>query len=373
VWAVAGVLGSLAVLTGFLPGRAALDVGGRALPVLAFLVAASALAALADAAGTFDAAATAAARLARGRVLLLWALVAAVAVLVTVGLGLDTTAVLVTPVVLALAEQAGLPPVPFALLVVWLANTASLLLPVSNLTTLLAVGRLGLSPLAYARRLALPEVAAVAVTLLVLWLRDHRALRGRFTLTPAPAARDRLLLAAGGAACAALAAGALAGVTPWIAAAAPAAVLAGLCARRRPAMLRRLTVPWRLVVLTAGLFLIVEALGRHGLDQRLAALAGTGGLRVAATGALVSNGVDNLPAYLALERVVCPDDLPALLIGTNAGPLVLLWGSLATLLWRERCAARGVVVTARAFAVTGLVGVPLVLLAAVGALALGPI
>jgi arsenical pump membrane protein len=49
---------------------------------------------------------------------------------------------------------------------------------------------------------------------------------------------------------------------------------------------------------------------------------------------------------------------------------VLLWGSLATLLWRERCKAQGVTVTARQFALVGLGGVPLVLLASWAALQL---
>ena len=54
----------------------------------------------------------------------------------------------------------------------------------------------------------------------------------------------------------------------------------------------------------------------------------------------------------------------------NLGPLVTLWGSLATLLWRERCKARGVEVSARHFAAMGLLGVPIVLVASTIALSL---
>ena len=60
--------------------------------------------------------------------------------------------------------------------------------------------------------------------------------------------------------------------------------------------------------------------------------------------------------------------LLALLLGTNLGPMVLLWGSLATLLWRERLRARGLDVSARQFAAFGAVGVPVVLLSSVVAL-----
>jgi arsenical pump membrane protein len=86
-----------------------------------------------------------------------------------------------------------------------------------------------------------------------------------------------------------------------------------------------------------------------------------------------SNVVNNLPAYLAIETTVPPGhatQLLAALLGTNAGPLILLWGSLATLLWRERCKARGLVVSAARFALIGLGGVPLILLGTWGALML---
>ncbi len=79
-------------------------------------------------------------------------------------MSLDTTAVLLTPVVLTLTRRLGLRALPFALLAVWLANTASLLLPVSNLTNLLALQRAHLGSPAFAARMALPELVAVAGT-----------------------------------------------------------------------------------------------------------------------------------------------------------------------------------------------------------------
>ena len=60
-------------------------------------------------------------------------------------LSLETTAVLLTPVVLALAARLGLPVAPFAYGAVWIANVGSRSLPVSRLTNLLAVNRLRLS------------------------------------------------------------------------------------------------------------------------------------------------------------------------------------------------------------------------------------
>lgn len=67
-------------------------------------------------------------------------------------------------------------------------------------------------------------------------------------------------------------------------------------------------------------------------------------MAVRATGGVLANLINNLPAYVAAEAVVPlghTDQLLGLLIGTNAGPLVLPWASLATLLWLERCRAAG--------------------------------
>jgi arsenical pump membrane protein len=135
---------------------------------------------------------------------------------------------------------------------------------------------------------------------------------------------------------------------------------------RSRATLRWSLLPWRLVLLTEGLFLVVAAAGRHGLDSLFSRLLDGGGDgTVTALSAVVANLGNNLPAYLALERIVPPGSLPALLIGVNVGPLVLVWGSLATLLWRERCRARGVHVSVAQFTLLGLIGVPLVAAAAV--------
>jgi arsenical pump membrane protein len=78
--------------------------------------------------------------------------------------------------------------------------------------------------------------------------------------------------------------------------------------------------------------------------------------RAAATGAGLSNVVNNLPAYLAGEAAVPPGNgtqLLALLIGTNVGPVITPWASLATLLWFERCHAHKVEVPLGRFMLTG--------------------
>lgn len=126
------------------------------------------------------------------------------------------------------------------------------------------------------------------------------------------------------------------------------------------------------MILVKGLF-VVTAAARHGGTKLLDHLIGHSSVAATAVAAATSNLVNNMPAYLALETAVPPTDttgLLAVLLGTNAGPLVLVWGSLATLLWRDRCRAGGLTVSPMRFALVGLGGVPPILLGACGALLL---
>ena len=373
-WAVLGLAGGLTVAAGWLPPAAAQEAAvTRGGPVLAFLTAITVLAELADRAGVFDAAAGVCARAAGGSTWRLFALIAALGTVTTIGMSLDTTAVLLTPVVLALAARLGLRPLPFALLAVWLANTASLLLPVSNLTNLLAAQRLGLRTPGFAARMALPELAAVTLTVAYLGLLFRRDLAGRYDPPEPEPPADPVLFWICAAACAALAPAVLAGAPPWAAAAPCAAVTAAAFAARRRAGLSWALLPWRMIILTEGLFLLVTAAARHGGSRLLAGLAGHSLLATTGVSAAAANAVNNLPAYLAAEAAVPAGhttQLLAVLLGTNAGPLVLVWGSLATLLWRERCKARGLTISPLRFALTGLGGVPLILLGTWAALSL---
>jgi arsenical pump membrane protein len=351
----------------------------RVLPVLVFLVSITVVAELSDAAGVFAAAAARAARLARGRVAVLWLLVVVLGVAATVVLSLDTTAVLLTPVVLTLAHRLRLPAAPLAMTTVWLANTASLLLPVSNLTNLLSLHRmqaLGVGLAGYLRLTWAPALAAVAVTVLVLGALFGRRLRGRFEALPEHPAADRVLLGIGTAVCVLLGPAFVTGVpVAWPASAAAVVLVAAFAVRNRSA-LRWSLLPWPLVLGVGALFAAVQVANAHGLAALLTGLAGTGNgflpyLRLASVAAIGANGVDNLPAYLALEPVAddAPGRLVALLVGVNTGPLVTLWASLATLLWRDRCRAAGIEVTWWRFAGRGLLLVPLVLVACCAALA----
>jgi Na+/H+ antiporter NhaD/arsenite permease-like protein len=153
------VAGAVAVATGTLPLADLAAMIDRVAPILLFVVAMTVVTELASEAGVFLWTARRLRHWGRGYSVLLWLFLAVFATLSTIFLSLDTTAVLLTPVVVSVTRQAGLPPLPFALTTVWLANTASLLLPISNLTNLLAQHSLGgISPAGFAALMWAPSL-----------------------------------------------------------------------------------------------------------------------------------------------------------------------------------------------------------------------
>ncbi len=200
--------GLILVATGVLSQASALDLAARTAPILLFVVAMTIVTELSDDAGLFRVLTAWLARFGarpfeggsrrgrvgprrglvepqhaprRGRVMFLWLLVVVLASLSTAFLSLDTTAVLVTPLVVSLARHARIHPLPFALTTVWLANTASLFLPVSNLTNLLARQHLGLDPAEFLHLLWAPALLRVLVPLAFLSTIFRSDLRGTYT------------------------------------------------------------------------------------------------------------------------------------------------------------------------------------------------
>ncbi len=341
----------------------ALDLGARLLPVIVFLLAITVTAEVAERAGVFDVAGHWVAHAGRRRTWLLWGLFATLSVVCTVVLSIDTTAVLLTPVGIAVARQIGLDPRLFAVTTLWIANTGSLLLPVSNLTNLLALDTFARQGLGHGDFVALswaPAIACVGVTLLLVAGLHRRSLRGRYAVDPPPQAHDVVLLRVAGGVCLALGPLFALGSPPWLVAVLGSAVLVPVARWRAPDLLRRLPVPW---VMATGLVVVsavVQVAHARGLGDALASVVSQGTsapalLGVAGAGALVANLANNLPAYLVLEPVATDSGtrLMALLVGVNAGPLIAPWGSLATLLWLQRCRSAGVGVPWRWLAPAG--------------------
>ncbi|TFD88117.1 arsenic transporter [Cryobacterium lactosi] len=375
-------VGIIASISGVLPWPATLELVDRVLPILVFVAAITVVAELAAAAGLFTFVAERLTLWARGRTWLLWLLVVLLAVLSTIFLSLDTTAVLLTPVVVVMARHVGLGPLPFALTTVWLANTASLMLPVSNLTNLLAQSRLSamlghpVSPLQFAALTAAPALAAILVPVAAIALISRRSLRQRYRRAPPTRVANPVLFGTSAVTVLALIPALVSGIPVWIPAVQAALILTVIFFVLDRTALSFSLVPWPLLLLASGLFLVMAALHELGLGDLLDAAAGSGEdllslLRLAGAGMTGANAIDNLPAYLALEPVATtPVRMVALLIGVNAGPLITPWASLATLLWHERLSSLGVDISWRRYLLLGLLVAPLTVLAATLTLAL---
>jgi arsenical pump membrane protein len=347
----------LVIATGAISPHRALTQAARLGPVIGFLAAVLVLAQLCQDEGLFRAIG---AWLAQDRdhgrdpgpgrpAARLLARVFVVASVVTAVLGLDATVVLLTPVVFAAAARLGARAKPYVYGSCHLANSASLLLPVSNLTNLLAFAVSGLSFTRFAGLMALPWLVAIAVEYLVFrWFfrSDLNATRAAAPATSEPVVVPVLVIVVLAATLAGFAATSLAGINPAWAAAAGAAVLAIRALARGDtgpaAIWRAADVPFLAFVLALGI--VVAAVTENGLAGALARVIPAGTslpalLGTAAVAAAAANVINNLPAVLVLLPLAAtpagPAAVLAVLIGVNIGPNLTYAGSLATLLWRR--------------------------------------
>jgi arsenical pump membrane protein len=358
------------VATGIVPFSAALASVERFGPTVGFLAAILVFGHLCAEAGVFDYLGLLAARASGGAPRRLLGIVVVLAAAVTAVLTLDATVVLLTPVVLTTVRRLRVPVRPHAYACTRLANSGSLLLPVSNLTNLLAFGASGLSFGRFAALMTLPWVGAVAA--------EWTALRAFFSrdLAAPPQPSPQPALRAPAYALAVLAITVAGFVVTSGVHVAPAWAAVGGCllllvprVRRRdvsPVRLLRETSPGFCVFVLA-LAVVVDGVTRHGLGRALRSLvpstASLGALLITALlAAGLANLVNNLPATLALVPIVAgnPAVLLAVLVGVNVGPNATYPGSLATLLWRRMLPADAEP-DARVFHAFGLLTVPVLL------------
>jgi arsenical pump membrane protein len=317
------------------------------------------------------------AKRARGSPRRLLALVFAVAAAVTAVLSLDATVVLLTPVVFATSARLRMSPKPHVYACAHMANSASLLLPVSNLTNLLAFHASGLSFIRFASLMALPTLAVVGVE----WIVFSRFFATDLDRPSPPRAAPvdavpmpRLSLTVLGLTLAGFEVSSLLGIAPvWVAAAGATAIAvpAVIHGEAAPGRLLRAAEPGFLVFVL-GLGIIVATANDRGLGSAVDAIVPAGHtladlLVVSALAALLANLVNNLPATLILLPVAAaagPAAVLAALVGVNVGPNLTYAGSLATLLWRRVLRRRDTEVELGEFLRLGALTVPAALIAA---------
>lgn len=294
----------------------------------------------------------------------LFAGIAALVLVVSAVLNLDTAVAFLSPVLVHAARKRGDDEVLLLSACLLLSNAGSLLLPGSNLTNLIVLGHLHQTGTGFAARMGLPWVAAGAVTALTVAAVGRKALRRRVeagggairpTLgagAPAVLATTVLVVALPSPALPVLAVGVLATAFGLARGSSAAAVLEVLAL---PVLL--------------GLLGVAIGLGTLGRDWSgpVRLLTHLGPWATAGVAAVASIAVNNLPAA-SLLAARAPSHPYALLVGLNLGPNLFVTGSLSWILWYKASKAAGGRPSIRRTAMTGLIAVPLSIAASVALL-----
>jgi arsenical pump membrane protein len=329
IWAAGVVLAVIAAALG--PGATAVAARATAGPfvTLAAIILASALA---GRAGAFQALAGVLIPVRGPRVAAATGVLALTAVLSAL-VNLDVAVVVAMPVALRAAARRGLPADRLAVAVAVVANAASFLLPTSNVTNLLLLGRVPLSTPAYLQDSWLPWILVTAITVgpLAIWAAhaDPAPARAVTAAREDPSARSK----------------APAREDPSARSKAPA----------------REGSSARAVLDLVPMFLIASAI-RALLGPGLALHDGfTGQL---AGGTMLACAAGNLPAAAAMVPAG-PEGLWAAILAATIGPNLLVTGSVATLIARRIARDGGAGLGAGRFSAVGAVLVPAQLAAAV--------
>jgi arsenical pump membrane protein len=352
------------------------------------LIGMMALSVVAERAGFFDRVAALAIRAGGGSVPRLYGMVFLVGTLITATLSLDATAIVLTPIVYGTVVRLRLSPLPFMFACLYTANTASLFLPVSNLTNLLVYNAFDLGFARFALIMLLPATLAVAANAAVFAVLFRSDLRGSYEAklhaqVPADGRFLRLVTIGIVGVLAAFFVSPLVGAPIGVVALAGGAVVVAGARMGGWMRLREAagSVAWGIVVLVVGLFLVVQGVENAGLAAALReGFVFVGGeslpriLGVAAGAAVGSNLINNVPMTIMAIRAMDglfaggalqPGVAYATLVGTNIGPNLTVVGSLATLIWLNIVRGRGLEVGAKEFLRVGAISTPVILTSAV--------
>jgi len=368
-----------------IPMRSAGHAVAEGLDVYLFLTGMMLLSELAKDYGVFDWLANIAVRHSRTSPVRLFAWIYGVGAVVTICMSNDATAVVLTPAVLSAVKKARAEPLPYLLACAMIANAASFVLPISNPANLIVFHSAMPPLLQWLSLFALPSVASILATYIVLRWLSRASLSGlcngktaHVELSPA----GKISLSGiGGVAAVLLIASALKqdlGLPTCLAAVVVVAIVE-IRTRSNPIRLLR-EISWSVLPLVAALFVIVEAVKSAGAMQLLlSAMAAVscwpppaGALAAAASVGFATNVFNNLPLGLITGATLQsapfhPLLAKAVLIGIDLGPNLSITGSLATILWLIAIRREGMHVSAWQFLKAGLVVMPVSLFVSMGA------
>jgi arsenical pump membrane protein len=312
----------------------------------------------------------------------------------------DGTALILTPIVMAMLLALGFSPaatLAFVMAAGFIADTASLPLVVSNLVNIVSADFFKIGFNEYAAVMIPVNMAAIASSLAVLMIYFRRAIPVSYDITqlksPNDAIRDPATFRAGWVVLVLLLIGFFGleplGVPVSAIAAFGALILLMVAARGRIINIRKVIreAPWQIVVFSLGMYLVVYGLRNEGLTGYITSLLdifadygvwgaafGTGFLT-----AFLSSVMNNMPTVLigalsidatSATGAVKDAMIYANIIGCDLGPKITPIGSLATLLWLHVLARKGMTITWGYYFKVGIVLTVPVLLVTLAALAI---
>jgi arsenical pump membrane protein len=353
--------------------------------IFLFFLGMMAVAALADQSGILDRAAGAVARLARGRVVFLYLGVFLLGTVISALFANDSTALVLTPIVYALVTRLMLDPLPFVFATTFIADTASIALPVSNPLNIILIDRFHLTLGSFVQALWLPALLVVAVNVLLFLVLFRRQIGGRFSWNP----RGRVEGARGAGVVLALLAVAYGVASAFAFPLGPVAVagsvgLALVLVREGRLSLSGMAreIGWPVFGFIAGMLVVVRALQDSSVTAAVARnllSLGQGGhvgeITTAVLGSAIgANLINNLPMALVMASAVDAvhaggatrlDLVYGSIVGCDLGPNLTHLGSLATLLRLLFLRRKGLDVSVWQYFRIGLMVMPPMLIAAI--------
>ena len=355
---------------------------------------------LLDEAGFFEWAALHVARWGRGNGRALFALIVLLGAAVAALFANDGAALILTPIVMAMLLALGYGPgatLAFVMAAGFIADAASLPLVVSNLVNIVSADYFDLGFSRYASVMVPVDLVAIAASLAMLLIFFRHSIPARYAVdqlkAPREAIRDMATFRFGWLVLVLLLVGFFGleplGVPVSAVAGAAMALLLIVAARGKVIdtgkVLRE--APWKIVVFSLGMYLVVYGLRNQGLTGYVAQVLdwfGTGGIWGASLGtgfltALMSSVMNNMPTVLigalsidgsSATGPVREAMIYANVIGSDLGPKITPIGSLATLLWLHVLARKGMTITWGYYFRVGIVMTVPVLAVTLAALAL---